>query len=468
MSEYLTAETSDSLLDTPKAAEYLGVSKSTLYRYCKQHLIPYIKKPFGYRFRIQDLDKWLDQDKNTIIFSKAILRNALTYPSQIHIDKAKGGKGRLAKKKPTCFNYGYGHVRLRTYRSGRSCWTIDYRDENGRRVQKALPHVQRKEEAAFILQKKVAEVLDRKFGGEPRKKKIGFSDFAKVYLEDYMMTVRRNFRPDVYRLQKLCDYFKNVDLRAISPMMIERFRKSKLHEGRTKSTCNRYLQLMKRMFNLAIEEGYTEENPVRKVKLFSEKDNLKERILTEAEEEKLLEVCSETLRPIILVALNTGMRRAEILNLKWNHIDFEAMKIRVEKTKSGKVRFIPINSILFYVLQRLRAEKGQSPFVFLNPKTGKPYLDMKTGFKGTCRRAGISNLRFHDLRHTFASRLVERGVDIETVKELLGHHSITVTQRYTHSSDERKRAAVEQLSRKIEQKICDVFVTQESQSKLIH
>lgn len=282
------------------------------------------------------------------------------------------------------------------------------------------------------------------------------------------MTGRRNFKPDVYRLHKLCDYFKDVDLRIVSPLMIERFRKSKLKDGRTKSTCNRYLQLLKRMFNVAIEEGYAEENPVRKVKLYSEKDNLKERTLKPNEEIRLMETCSETLRPIITVALNTGMRRAEILNLKWSQIDFKARRIRVEKTKSGKVRFVPVNNTLFYELNRLRDENGQSPYIFFNPETGKPYLDMKTGFKGACRRAGIHSLRFHDLRHTFASRLVEKGIDIETVRDLLGHHSIMVTQRYTHSSDERKRAAVELLNGKIEGKICYTDVTQENQSKLIH
>ena len=246
-------------------------------------------------------------------------------------------------------------------------------------------------------------------------------------------------------------------MRVVSPLMIERFRKSKLKDGRTKSTCNRYLQLLKRMFNVAIEEGYAEENPVVKVKLFSEKDNQIERILTEAEETKLMETCSETLKPILIVALNTGMRRAEILNLKWNQIDLKARKIKVEKTKSGKVRFIPMNDALFIELKRLKSWNGQSSFVFFNPETEKPFLDMKAGFKGACKRAGISNLRFHDLRHTFASRLVERGVDIETLKELLGHHSITITQRYIHSSDERKRAAVELLNSKNEGNICDVY-----------
>jgi integrase len=93
---------------------------------------------------------------------------------------------------------------------------------------------------------------------------------------------------------------------------------------------------------------------------------------------------------------------------------------------------------------------------------------MKTAFKGACRRARIEGLRFHDLRHTFATRLARKGVDIETIRDLLGHHSITITQRYTHSDDERKREAVELLSSKVDGKISDNLVTKENQSKLIH
>jgi len=93
---------------------------------------------------------------------------------------------------------------------------------------------------------------------------------------------------------------------------------------------------------------------------------------------------------------------------------------------------------------------------------------MKKGFKAACSRSKIEGLRFHDLRHTFASRLVEKGVDVETVRDLLGHHCITITQRYTHSNDERKRRAVELLSGENEGKICDVFVTRKNQSELIN
>jgi len=263
-----------------------------------------------------------------------------------------------------------------------------------------------------------------------------------------MKVTRRNFKPDVYRLQILCGYFKNVDLRTITPLEIERFRASRLRRGNTRSTVNRYLQLMGKMFNLAIEEGYLEENPARKVKSFSEKNNLKERILTEEEEEKLMENCSDTLKSIVAVALNTGMRRAEILNLTWNQVDFQAKRIKVEKTKSGKVRFIPINDDLFKQILKRKNENGQSAFVFLNPATKKPFLDMKTPFKRACRISEIEGLRFHDLRHTFATRLVANGIDVETVRDLLGHYSIVITQRYTHSSDERKRKAIETLSKK--------------------
>ena len=161
-----------------------------------------------------------------------------------------------------------------------------------------------------------------------------------------------------------------------------------------------------------------------------------------------MENCSPHLKPIITVALNTGMRRAEILGLTWNQVDLEARMIKVERTKSGRVRYIPINDDLFKQILKLKSDNGESPFVFLNPETKRPFLDMKTPFKRACRISGIEGMRFHDLRHTFASRLIERGIDIETVRDLCGHSSIKVTERYVHTTDDRKRKAVETLGKK--------------------
>jgi len=269
--------------------------------------------------------------------------------------------------------------------------------------------------------------------------------------QDYIMIARRNFQSDKYRLEKLEEYFKDTELRKITPLMILKFRASRLKAENTKSTCNRYLALLKKMFNFAIEEGYLEENLVKKIKLYSEKDNQKERILTEEEEGRLMKRSSEHLKPILAVALNTGMRLGEILGLKWNQIDFSTKKIRVEKTKSGKVRFIPINDVLFEELVKLRSKDNQSTYLFINPETGKPLTTVKTAFKAACKRAGIKDLRFHDLRHTFGSRLVERGVDIITVKDLLGHSTVKITERYTHSNQEQKIRAVELLSSKLKE-----------------
>ena len=179
-----------------------------------------------------------------------------------------------------------------------------------------------------------------------------------------------------------------------------------------------------------------------------EKENIRERVLTEDEEELLLEADDSRIKPILIVALNTGMRKGEIFKLKWKDVDFEKREIKIPMSKSGKERRIPINSILINLLYTLKAENGQNEFVFTNLKTGKPYVDIKRSFDSACKRAGIENLRFHDLRHSFATRLARRGVDLVIVKELMGHASIVTTQRYLHSQASEKALAVETLTKK--------------------
>jgi len=128
-------------------------------------------------------------------------------------------------------------------------------------------------------------------------------------------------------------------------------------------------------------------------------------------------------------------------------------RIKVEKTKSGKPRFININSPLFETLLNLKRGTGKISFVFPNDKTGMPLTTVRRAFVAACKKAEIIGLRFHDLRHTFATRLIAKGVDIETVKSLLGHFSVVVTQRYIHSNDEAKKKAVEILAEKPEEEI---------------
>ena len=243
-----------------------------------------------------------------------------------------------------------------------------------------------------------------------------------------------------------------MNLNEITPLLIENYRAKRLETGVTKSTINRELTIMKKMFNLAIDWKLTNENPVLKVKIFSEKDTMKERILSEEEEIKLLAESPEYLRPILIVALNTGMRRGEILNLRWKQVDLNKRRIKVENTKSGKNRIIPINDYLFQELLKVMAQNGIGDYVFPNPETGRPYREVKKSFKSACKRAEIDDLRFHDLRHTFATRLIESEVDLITVRDLLGHFSVRVTQRYTHSNQKQKKKAVELLTKKVQKK----------------
>lgn len=218
---------------------------------------------------------------------------------------------------------------------------------------------------------------------------------------------------------------------------------------------------MSKMFNLGIDNEIITNNPLAKITKLRE-DNYKIRFLTIKEEQKLFaeierkyEVFDRNtkqkkivqpylfLKPIVITALYTGMRRGEILNLKWENIDFEYNFIELLDTKSGKSRRIPLSNTLKKIFERL---EKTSEYVFINPKTNKPYIDLKKSFKKVLMNANIENFRFHDLRHTVATRLVEKGIDLVVVQEILGHSKLTTTQRYAHPVPQRKLDAINVLN----------------------
>jgi integrase len=202
--------------------------------------------------------------------------------------------------------------------------------------------------------------------------------------------------------------------------------------------------LLKRMFNLAITwDLFLGLNPVRKVKFFRE-FNIGLRVLSPEEEEKLLQNAIPYLQDLIRFALNTVLRVGEIFSLRWSNADLQRGILAVFASETQTIREIPINAETRKVLEAWKLSK-KNEGVFYNPQTGKPFVDLKTGFALACEKSGISGVTWHTLRHTFASRLVKSGVDIVTVKELLGHSSISVTMRCAHTNIESKRAAVAKL-----------------------
>jgi integrase len=202
------------------------------------------------------------------------------------------------------------------------------------------------------------------------------------------------------------------------------------------STINRELSCLRRIFNLAIAWGKAERNPVKGVRFFRE-EKLPERVLTDDEVELLLLCCNRITRDVVRFALNTGMRRGEILNLKWDQVDLRTGYIIVTKTKSGKQRNIPINDTASHVLER---QPRNGAYVF--HRDGKPAKSVRHTFEQAVKKAAIGHCRFHDLRHTFATKLVLAGVSLPVVKELLGHSTITTTMRYAHPTPESKLSAV--------------------------
>lgn len=342
------------------------------------------------------------------------------------------------------WNYGFGTVYLRETKQGKSRWYLDF-DAGGRRIRRVVKNAQTRGEAVIALQEKVTEAFGKEHGLKVEKR-LRFSELADQYVEDYARANKRSWRSDKYRIEAhLKPYFGDVTLQDISPLLIEKYRVERLKMGVSKSTINRETTILKKMLNLALDWGLTDQNPVIKVRLFSEKGTEKERILSDEEEVKLLARCPGYLRPIVITALNTGMRRGEILNLRWRNVDLKKRLVKVEQTKSGTSRVIPINGCLYNELVKAKEASGKAEHLFPNPETGLPYTQVRKGFKNACQKAGVKELRFHDLRHTFATRLIESGADIITVRDLLGHFSVRVTQRYTHPGQDKKREAVELL-----------------------
>lgn len=240
----------------------------------------------------------------------------------------------------------------------------------------------------------------------------------------------------------------DVALDAISPWDIERFKTERVKAGRAPGTINRHLATFKHFIGLASDWDWIPREKaaaLRRVKLAKEPPG-RVRCLSRDEEQNLLAAAEPDLRTVILVACLTGMRRAEMVSLRWSQVDLETRVIVLTKTKANRVRRIPINDALHEVLKPLR--EGASPEAHVLRRQGKPWSPntLSILFAETTRAAGIASLRLHDLRHDFATRLVRAGKAINVIAALLGHSTLTTTQRYAHVEDSTLRAAVASIA----------------------
>lgn len=326
-----------------------------------------------------------------------------------------------------------------TFKRNDNFW-IDYYAYGRRYREKIGPS---KTLAETVLAKRKVEIAEGKFLDKKHKIKIKFEAFADEYINLHSKINNKSWQSDIFHIKVLKKAFGGLFLHEVTPHLIERFKSARVEEVAPASV-NRNLQCLKSMFNKAIAwNKFTGKNPVTEIKLFKENKG-RLRFLEKDEIVKLLSTCNKHLKPIVIIALNTGMRRGEILGLKWRDIDFKRGILYLYNTKNGEKREVPINEQVKTALIRTRRNPG-SEYVFCNAN-GIPFTQIRKSFCTALRKSGIKEFRFHDLRHTFASHLAMNGVDLATVSKLLGHASISTTMIYAHLAESHVKQSIERLT----------------------
>ncbi len=220
-------------------------------------------------------------------------------------------------------------------------------------------------------------------------------------------------------------------LSQITTQDVEKFKIKKLGGELRPATINRCLALLKKLLNEAAKlDLFDRANPVSRAGMLEEDNRHIARALSESDLHRLFEEMPPSSRPIVEFMAVTGIRLGNVLSLTWSQINKEARTVTLPKTKGGR-KLLPLNDQALEILASLPRRLG-SDVVFCRLLDGKPYVNIRDGFQNAAMRAGLGHLRLHDLRHSYASILVARGVPTEVAKELLGHTTLAMVSRYSH------------------------------------
>jgi integrase len=293
-----------------------------------------------------------------------------------------------------------------------------------------------------------------------------FREMMDKYMDEHSKVKKRSWRRDEVSLIHLLPFFEGHTLAEISPELISRYKDRRLQEGAKPATLNRELSLAKHAFNLCWKEwGWCKENPFCKVKMERE-NNVRDRVLGYDEEDKLLDACPNWLKDIVTFALHTGSRMGEILELAWKDVDLFRKVVVIHQGKTGHIKTIPLTPTALEILKvKVKVRHLHSKLVFPSQSgTRITNRNLERAFKGAMKKAKIEGLRFHDLRHTFASRLAMAGKDLYLIQKLMGHREPRMVQRYAHHSVESLRNGIEVLETLKKEASGRSYVTNLSQS----
>ncbi len=326
------------------------------------------------------------------------------------------------------------------FKRGSVWWAYFYRD--GIRYQSSTGTSSRRQ-AETIEAKFKEEVNNRRLGLVEADPKMTFGELAARFIAS------SSVKPyHIYHLEILLPFFADMPVVQMTKSLADEFRRHRVSEKPIKdATVNRDLSVLRHILYWALDERMLLTNPLARMKMVRER-RTRRPVLSVAEEELLLAVAPEHLRGMIIAALDTGMRRGEITSQRWEDVDLaqHILFVTHSKTPEGESREIPLTNRLTEHLQAMSRAKG---VVF--EYHGEQIERTKTSWKSTLNRAGLRHMRFHDLRHTFNTRLMEAGVLQEIRMALMGHSSGSKIQAiYTHIELPTKRKAIAQLEAWIE------------------
>ena len=335
---------------------------------------------------------------------------------------------------------------------GTGVWWVAFSD--GRRyVRRSVGRSKRG--ALEVYRKLKTEVREGRFFPKPAPSPpvVTLASAIETYMVESRAT-KRSWRDDMHYAAVWTASFGKRALAAVTPTDLEEWRRRQTEVS--VATVNRHLAFLRRVFSVAVRDGLCVQNPVSQIRLASE-NNARIRWLSIEEEDRLRAHCSAELWLQIELAVLTGLRQSEQFMLQWSSVDFATGVITIPRSKSGSVRRVPMSDRVTQILAGMRS-RGSSSWVYpayandggngvLNDAGGsRLWREFNRARKG----AGLVDLHWHDLRHTFASRLVMSGVDLYTVQKLLGHRTIEMTQRYAHLAPDHLRSAVQTLAAKSE------------------
>lgn len=343
---------------------------------------------------------------------------------------------------------------MAVYKRG-SKWEIRLQVK-GQKYYRQVPEAQNKSQALVAEAQLRKEIYEGRYGRDGQE--IGSTDFAKFAKEVFLPTATENLKCPAFvesTIRTLCQYFKGKRLKDIKPMLVEGFKRQRLtslsrhNRMRHPATVKNEISVLSRIFGMAIENDLIGLNPCRKVKWAKGQTICKrERVLDREEEARLMPQLERypELKAATIIALNTGMRRMEIVRIRRSQLN-EAARTLSFVAKGGKARTIPLNPTAWATLSALAKDSHEREGYLFRIRTGNNFSGKQAAFHLALARAGIKDFRFHDLRHTFSSR-VRQHTDAFTVRDLMGHSEVTTTDIYVTSSLEEMRQAVESLERK--------------------